>query len=675
MAQPCGVVQEGGWFVKANSSGGSYSLESGLQPIFNQGNVKTLPDAFRCAADAFQHEPCMATRQLLERKFEDVNGKMFEKQRLGEYTWRTYEDVKNSIDAIGWGLRTHGINPGDRLAIFAETRAEWFMSAFGALQHRITVCTIYTTLSDSGVTHALNETEVPIVITSYDYIERMKKLLPELPHVKKIIVIEDQIDGIGKTKSLEGVEIIPFKVLLNNGEVDRNKTPPTPDPEDTAILMYTSGSTGVPKGVELSHSNILTSVIAYSVQMKVGPGDRYLAFLPLAHIMELVTEISLVSLGATILYSNPNTLTSASTKVMKGCKGDAFIGKPTVMNAVPLVLDRIIKGVLSQVEKAGWLKSTIFSYAVWYKYWLEYIPFTGTLLNLLIFRRIQQELGGKLRKMAVGGAPLSPQTHDNMRAIFGVSLQVGYGTTETSTCICGMNSDDITTGRVGGPNLGVLVRLIDWKEGGYLSTDKPFARGEIVVGGPVVTKGYFKRPNETEESYFEENGIRWFKTGDIAEVDQYGSFKIIDRKKDLVKLKHGEYISLGDVESKLKTHPLIDNICVFADSTQEHVVAVIVPVQNNLAKEAESLGIENVSEMALEELCCNEFLANGVIKRLQEHGKKCGLNKYDIPAAVHLSPEIWMPDTGLVTAALKLKRVPLRNKFEAEIAEMYHKLS
>ncbi|KAK7049799.1 Long-chain-fatty-acid--CoA ligase 4, partial [Halocaridina rubra] len=669
-----GFQRSDGWYVKATPSGEPYPLDSRLSPLFRDAGVTTLSAALEYGTSLHGNKPCMATRQILSRERTEKNGKMFEKLKLGDYTWLTYTEVQEMAVAAGLGVRLLGIQPHSRVVIFAETRAEWLTAAMGCLQHRITVVTIYTTLTDQGVAHGINETDVPLVFTSFDLLPRVTRILANCPKVKTVIVMEDQLEGVGDTKNFPpGVKLVPFKELIKRHSSQANISTPVPHADDTAIVMYTSGSTGTPKGVELNHTSILASVIAYSVQMNVGPGDRFLSFLPLAHIMELCTEIALISLGATILYSSPHTLTSTSPKVMKGCDGDAKLAKPTVMNAVPLLLDRILKGVSKKVEEQGWLKSFVFNEAVRYKFWLEYIPFTSYFMNYLIFDKVQQELGGQLKRVVVGGAPLSPQSHDTFRAIFDVSIQVGYGSTETASCISGMDEDDIITGKTGGPNLGVLMKLVDWEEGNYMVSDKPFPRGEIIVGGPVVAKGYFNLAEENKASFYEENGIRCFRTGDIGEIDSRGALKIIDRKKDLVKLKHGEYVSLGNTESKLKTHSNVENICVFADSTKDKTVAVVVPTADRLHTVAASIGIDDKG-LTIEELCADERIKEAILKELQVHGKKCGLTRWEVPAAVYLTLEPWTPDTGLVTAALKLRRKQLNNHYEHTIHDMYSRL-
>ncbi|KAF2349394.1 AMP-dependent synthetase/ligase [Trinorchestia longiramus] len=676
MSIPRGVKDSNGFLVKALPSGKPWPLMSGLAPLFKESKVDTLPGALKYSANLRGNKECMATRQVLQRHREEKDGKTFEKLTLGDYTWLTYREVEMAAESVRCFLSNMDFEAGNRIAIFAETRAEWFIAAMGALKQRVSVCTIYTTLSDKGIIHAINEVEVNLVFTSFDLLPRMKKILSECPRVTTVVVMEDQLEKMGKEDQLpKNVNVIPFAEMTDEKNIANGKSIICePQPDDVAIIMYTSGSTGTPKGVELTHTNILASAIGYSVQVNLTENDRYLAFLPLAHIMELATETALISMGVTIYYSSPHTLTSTGPKVKQGCAGDAKLAKATVMNVVPLLLDRIIKGVTQAVEKQGWVKSFVFNTLVAYKYWLDYIPLSSSVLNFLVFQKVRDELGGHLKRVIAGGAPLSPQTHNNFRAIFGCTIQVGYGSTETGSLGTGMNEDDNSTGHCGGPCLNVLLKLDDWEEGNYRTTDLPYPRGEIIIGGVSIAKGYFKNENETKNSFYEENGIRWFRTGDIAEVDDTGCIKIIDRKKDLVKLKHGEYVALGNAEMILKTLNVVDNMCIFADSTRDKVVAVVVPVLDVLQKLAASVGVRD-PDLTLEELCDNEKVNLAVLQELQVHGRRCGLTRWEIPAAVHLTNELWTPDSGLVTAALKLRRKQLDQQYRSMVVDMYMRLA
>ncbi|XP_018025784.1 long-chain-fatty-acid--CoA ligase 4 isoform X2 [Hyalella azteca] len=676
MSIPRGVTDSNGFLVKALPSGEPWPLQSGLTPLFKESKVDTLPGALKYSANLRSDKECMATRKVLERHRVEKDGKTFEKLTLGDYQWLTYSEVEMAAESVKCALSNMNFQTGDRIAIFAETRAEWFIAAMGALKLRVSVCTIYTTLSDKGIIHVLNEVETNLVFTSFDLLPRMKSILDQCPKVKEVVVMEDQLEGVGNKEYLpKNVKIIPFSEMTDRKNTKISKcSEVVPQPDDVAIIMYTSGSTGTPKGVELTHTNILAAAIGYSVQISIDENDRYLAFLPLAHIMELATETALISIGVTIYYSSPHTLTSTGAKIAKGSVGDAKLAKPTVINVVPLLLDRIIKGVTQAVEKQGWIKSAVFNTLVAYKYWLDYIPLSSRVLNFLIFQKVRDELGGQLKRVIAGGAPLSPQTHNNFKAIFGCTIQVGYGSTETASLGTGMNEDDDSTGHCGGPCLNALLKLDDWEEGNYRTTDLPFPRGEIVIGGVSIAKGYFKNAAETKNAFYEENGIRWFRTGDIAEIDNTGCVKIIDRKKDLVKLKHGEYVALGNAETILKTLNVVDNMCIFADSTQDKVVAVVVPVLDVLRKLAAGVGITN-PDLTLVDLCENDKVNMAVLKELQVHGRRCGLTRWEIPAAVHLTDELWTPDTGLVTAALKLRRKQLDQQYRSMVVDMYSRLA
>ncbi len=214
------------------------------------------------------------------------------------------------------------------------------------------------------------------------------------------------------------------------------------------------------------------------------------------------------------------------------------------------------------------------------------------LLDRLIFKKMRALVGGRIRLLLSGGAPLSPDTHDFVRNALSLPLVQGYGLTESCACGTIMDSDELTTGRGGPPLQGVEIKLVNWEEGNYKVTDKPNPRGEIIVGGGNVATGYYKMPKKTKEDFYkDETGRRWFKTGDIGEIYPDGTLKIIDRKKDLVKLQSGEYVSLGKVESLMKTCSLIENVCVYGDPTKFTCVALVVADRNKLTTLGEKLGL------------------------------------------------------------------------------------
>lgn len=210
---------------------------------------------------------------------------------------------------------------------------------------------------------------------------------------------------------------------------------------------------------------------------------------------------------------------------------------------------------------------------------------------------------------------------------------------------------------------------MSWNEGGYSVRDNVGSRGEIHIGGDNVSAGYYNMPDKTDEDYYVQDGKRWFKTGDIGQVMADGSFKIIDRKKDLVKLQMGEYVSLGKVESILKIFKLVDNVCVYASPSESFAVAIVVPDEAKLMEYAVSLGLKVDNFQAV---CLDELVNRNVLKELTTHGISNGLEKFEVPKQIVLVPEMWTPDSGLVTAAMKLKRKEIEKRYANHIYDLYH---
>jgi long-chain acyl-CoA synthetase len=665
------------WLVSEGSEGISFVRETSndnSNPIYKDiildNKVDTVKKALDFSARKHGSKICLGTRQVLGESDESqANGKVFKKLSLGDYTWLSFDEVHSISTHFGRGLRELGQLPHTPIAIYAETRAEWIMSAFGAFSQSMYVTTLYTNLGDDAIIHGINETEVDCVITSYDLLPKFHTMLAKCPRVKTLIVMEDQIHQVDMTGYQEDVKIIQFQSVVTLGASSTVQDVP-PGPQDTAIIMYTSGSTGTPKGVILAHENLITTSTSIMF-LEDFRQDIYIAYLPLAHVLELLSECTMMMFGVPVGYSSPNTMTDVSTMVQKGYKGDASVLEPTMMCVVPLILERIYKNVLDKVNAKGKNFQKVFDFCYRYKLYWYHAQIPTPIIDRLIFNKIKALLGGKMRFVITGSAPLSPQTHEFLRVCLGVTLVQGYTMTETTCTGTCMDPEDNSIGRVGPPMAGVEVKLVNWEEGNYRVTDRPNPRGEICIGGAAVAKGYFKNDEKTKESFYEEGGKRWFKSGDIGEFDKKGSLRIIDRKKDLVKLQAGEYVSLGKVESQLKTHPLVENICVYADSFQFNTVAIMVPIQNALMKLAKELG---KSGLDYESLCNDNDVKQAVLNALALYGKNRNLEKFEMPTRLTLSPEIWTPESGLVTAAFKLKRKCIQALFQPSIDRMYSEI-
>uniref|UniRef100_A0A4W3JC95 long-chain-fatty-acid--CoA ligase n=1 Tax=Callorhinchus milii TaxID=7868 RepID=A0A4W3JC95_CALMI len=541
------------------------------------------------------------------------------------------------------------------IAIFCETRAEWMIAAQACFKYNFPLVTLYATLGEDSVAYGLNESEVTHLITSVDLIDtKLKNVLPKINKLKYLIYVDKKtISTSGYPEKLRIHSMTCVEELGSKPE-NLNAHLNSPTPTDLAVVMYTSGSTGHPKGVMINHSNLIAGMTGQCQRIPwLGPRDTYIGYLPLAHVLELTAEISCVAYGCRIGYSSPQTL---SDQVSSGDLLDVIE-----------IMDRIYKNVMSKVQEMSYVQRTLFKLG--YDYKLDQIKrgYDAPLCNLLLFKKVKALLGGNVRMMLSGGAPLSPQTQRFMNVCFCCPVGQGYGLTET----CGAGSItevlDYSTGRVGAPLICCEIKLRDWEEGGYTCKDHPNPRGEILVGGPNVAMGYFKMNKSNDDFFLDSVGQRWFCTGDVGEFHPDGCLQIIDRKKDLVKLQAGEYVSLGKVESALKSCSLIDNICAYANSEQSYVISFVVPNQKKLTILAEQKGIEGVWE----ELCNNKVMEAEVLREIKEAAQSSKLEKFEVPMKVRLSPEPWTPETGLVTDAFKLKRKELKNHYLNDIERMY----
>ncbi|XP_015234273.1 PREDICTED: long-chain-fatty-acid--CoA ligase 3-like [Cyprinodon variegatus] len=634
-----------------------------------QPGVDTLDKMFEYAARRFPNRDCLGTREVLSEEDEpQPNGKVFKKVILGNYNWLTYEEAYHAAKCFGSGLAALNQKPHHNIAIFCETRAEWVIAAQACFMHNFQLVTLYATLGPKAIAHGLNETEVTHIITSKDLLQsRLKAILCDVPRLQYIIVVD--VKPTSWSDMPRGITVYSMEAVKELGSKPVNLDRRQPEPSDIAVIMYTSGSTGIPKGVMISHGNLIAGIAGMAERIpNLNETDTYIGYLPLAHVLELSAELVCISHGCRIGYSSPQTLADQSSKIKKGSKGDTSVLKPTLMASVPEIMDRIYKNVMTKVDEMSKFQKTLFVLA--YNYKIEQISkgYSTPLCDRFVFHRVRSLLGGNTRVLLSGGAPLSAATQRFMNVCMCCPVGQGYGLTET--CGAGTISGawDYSTGRVGAPLVCSEITLKDWEEGGYHSTDKPNPRGEILIGGPNVTMGYYKNEGKNHEDFFvDSKGQRWFCTGDIGEFHPDGCLKIIDRKKDLVKLQAGEYVSLGKVEAVLKNCPLIDNICAYANSEESYVISFVVPNHKQLMGLAEQVQIKGTWE----ELCNNPRMEREVLRIINEAAISGKLERFEIPKKIRLSAEPWTPETGLVTDAFKLKRKELKKHYQEDIERMY----
>lgn len=508
----------------------------------------------------------------------------------------------------------------------------------GAVSQSMPIATAYDTLGEEGLKHSLIQTKAKAIYCDPHLLPTLLKPFESAKDVKYVFynsVAEAKKENIEKLKKqFDYLTIMSFEELRKLGE-DNPEDPVPPDPEDLCCIMYTSGSTGVPKGVPITHKAVLAALAGVTtiIGQYLGPGDKMLTYLPLAHILEFVFENACLYWGSTMGYGSPKTLSDVS---MRNCAGDIRELKPTILVGVPAVWESVKKGVLGKVNQGSLLVRSLFWGALSTKSFLMSTGLPGSgLLDALVFKKVKEATGGQLRVCLNGGGPIAKDTqHFISMAI--TPMLGGYGLTETTAMGALMDPMHWTDSAVGDIPSSIEIKLVDFPDAGYFSTNSP-PQGEVWIRGAPVMGGYYENDKETEEALTKDG---WFKTGDIGEFDGNGQLRIIDRKKNLVKTLNGEYIALEKLESTYRSNPVVGNICVYADANKNKPVAIIVPAEPALKKVAQENGIEG---NGLEDLIHNKQLNKIVHEQILATGKQSGLQGIEMIDGVVLADEEWTP--------------------------------
>ncbi|KZV89082.1 long-chain-fatty-acid-CoA-ligase [Exidia glandulosa HHB12029] len=637
--------------------------------------VNTVYDVLRYVARTYGNKPALGWRDVVDIVEEQkqvtklVDGKEVSQTttwkyfQLSGYTYISFAELYTIVHDIARGLADLGLQRSDILNIFAATSQHWQFVQHACMALGMTVATAYSTLGEAGLTHSLNEPEVAAVFTDADLLDIFARVLPNTPSVRLVVYSGEAapavLDKIRQTR--HDVRIVTLDEVREAGRHSQTKIEHrAPQADDVALIMYTSGTTGPPKGVVLKHSNLVSAVAGVDLILghHMEPDDTMLHYLPLAHVLEYLVELSFMFLGITAGFGRVKTLTDAS---VRNCKGDLAEFRPSLLAAVPAVWETIRKGILDQVNKAGTFKKTVFNTSVRAK--RASIPGISQLLDNTVFKVVKEKTGGRLRMTMSGGAALSKVTQEFLSTTL-VDILQGYGMTESCGMCAFLPPEFFQLGVAGAPVPCVEIKLIDVPDAGYLSTN-PLPQGEILIRGPVVTSGYYKRPDlNNDPTIFDppEKG-GWLHTGDIGQWNKDGTLSLIDRVKNLVKLQNGEYVALEQLEAIYRSAPVSATIAVIANGGVRQPIAVVVPHEAHLRA---ALGL-SANGKDLRELCATPGAAEVVLAECNRAGKAQGLKGAEMLSAVVLTADEWTPESGLVTAAMKLQRRHIEARYAEEI--------
>ncbi|MDR0966903.1 MAG: long-chain fatty acid--CoA ligase [Myxococcales bacterium] len=565
------------------------------------------------------------------------------------------------VRQIGAGFKALGIEPGDRVAIFAETRYEWVLVNFGLYAIGAVAVPIYTSYTPADIAYILKDSGARAIVIDHDTpdakqkqlgrLGRVRQIRAEVPTLDHVVLIDAPIE-MPDALSFSELERRGIQKLQEPGEASLlEQAAARTSPDDLAYLLYTSGTTGKPKGVMLTHANWTSQARCVATNGLISDGEIALLFLPLAHAFALIVPAAHLGSGITIAYAE-----SIETAI-----NNAGETRSTLMTLVPRVLEKAFNKVVGDGAAQPGIKGQMFrwgmsqfeEYAAARVAGRDYSSVQWTLAKKLVFSqveaKIQARFGGTMQKFVSGGAPLSKKI-----ALFfdlcGFHMCEGYGLTETCapTHVNLPSPDKKQIGTVGLPWKGVQVRIAD--------------DGELLLKGPQVMKGYFNQPEETAAAIDPEG---WFHTGDIGRVDARGFLTITDRKKDLLKTSGGKYIAPQELENGLKTEPLIGNVLIIGDR-RKFVSALITLTEEALLEfaNAQSLPSRDFAELSRRPEVHKKIEA--AVKALNAR-----LPSYATVKRFAILDHEWTQKDGSITPTLKVKRSVVLERYRELIDGLY----
>jgi long-chain acyl-CoA synthetase len=562
----------------------------------------------------------------------------------------SYAQFYQRVLMLARGLLKAGVKPGDRVAIFSENRLGWAISDFGIQSVQAVTVPIYATNTGEQAAYVLNHSGAKIVFVS----TRVQ--------YEKLLAVRDQIPGVEMLVSYERfLGDLTFPVLTQHQlseisyplkEDEQQKIEALIDavsPDDLITIIYTSGTTGVPKGVMLTHKNmIFDAVIGMKKLEQTDRIETFLSFLPLSHVLERTGGYY-----AALIKGYQIAFAENVQKVME----NMIEVRPTAMVSVPRLFEKIYSRIFENVHQMSHFRQVLFHKAVEIgrKYvnlkYVEKKP-VGLLgwqykfFDRLIFSKVRNRFGGRLRYFICGGAPLDKTINEFMWVI-GLPVYAGYGLTETSPAVCLTSYDEVRFDSVG--------KAFD-------QTDLKLAPdGELLIRGPQVMKGYYNNQKATEETF--ENG--WLKTGDIARIDDEGFVYIIDRKKEIIVTSGGKNIAPQPLENDLRMDKYISQAFVFGDR-KPYLVALLTP---NIERLVDLGRHEKLNYIDMEELVNNARIQEIYADRIRELNKK--LPPYETIKKFVLLPRDFSIEGGELTPTLKLKRKKIFTMYHDKLEQLY----
>ncbi|CCW64188.1 unnamed protein product [Phytomonas sp. EM1] len=592
--------------------------------------------------------------------------KTLEVSYMGPRVNMTYSELWDFTSDVSRGLAELGLTARDNVAIYEETRWEWLSTAYALWLQDLVMVTVYANLGENGLIYALSETQCQAVVCNARSVPLLLSSITAGSIPPCTLIYFDELPANG-CEVPEGIRLVSWKSVMELGSKAKStrKLHVPEDNDKVALIMYTSGTTGSPKGVVHTHGSIAAGIKIMDNWLfsliDFRSDDLYLAYLPLAHILEFGVVNIFLTRGATVAFSSPRTLTDLTTKP----HGDLRELKPTLLIGVPRVFDALRRAVESKLPKPGTFRRRVFDHAYQSRLAALKDGKSTPYWDKKIFSKAKAAVGGSLRLLLCGGGPLSAATQEFVNVVFGL-IVIGWGLTETVCVGAIQRLGDIDLCVTGQVLVGEELKLVDVED--YKHTDKPRPRGEICLRGPFLFKGYYKQPELTKEA-IDEDG--WFHTGDVGSIDSKGRVILIGRIKALAKNSLGEYIALEILESIYANHPLVVNncVCVVVHPHRNYICALAVTDKGKVTRfiEEHNLSCDSDFPKVLNDPKFRQAAAASMAS-LAERAKR---KPFEFVRRVCFVEEIWTPENGFLSASMKLLRRSIDAFYKKEIDELF----
>jgi long-chain acyl-CoA synthetase len=597
-------------------------------------------------------------------------GTVLEDPPAGEYGGITYHEAGDIVRHIATGLRELGVGTDDRVGIYADTRMEWIHSDFAIQSAGGVTTTVYTESAPPQVQYLLDDNEaMGCVVENQELLETLLAVEDDLD--LEFVVTIDEVDGYDDREDIYTLAEVHDLGVDHYDEETFQSWLDARDWEDLCSLVYTSGTTGAPKGVELTHKNWRTAL--NQVRKRVGPrpdkgpdiptleaGDVALSFLPLAHAFERINHFMQLGAGITIAYAeSPDTVGDDIQQV-----------RPTGAASVPRVYERIYNQMREQASDSP-VKKRIFEWAVDVAGQYDDADDPGVVLETklkiadrLVFSQVREALGGNIKMFISGGGSLSKDLA-KLYSAMGLTILEGYGLTETAPVLTLNPPEDIRLGTMGIAFSEVDLKLDDSVVSQETKDSAEGEVGELLAKGPNITNGYWNKPDKTAEAFTEDG---YFRTGDVVARDADGYYTFVDRLKQLIVLDTGKNIAPEPIEDEFATSARVDQIMVVGDD-EKFVAAIVVPNFDELHSWADGQGIDLPDDP--EAICADERVHDWVGEDVDRVNERLG--KAERIKEFRLVPLEWTAENDLLTPSMKKKRRNIRDAFDEAIADIYGK--